>query len=161
MDDKLRRVGLTGRVGPVYTAEELGVAKPDTAAYRAACRRFGLPPADVLHVGDRYDLDVEAARNAGLRAVHLDRGNTGPLGPAPRIASLSELPDLLARWVTRPRPAGWARLGPPDASDVQPGVLESRSRSHLGITASRSPNLRVRCGEQLNTSSRGAEGTAR
>ncbi|MGK5683816.1 HAD hydrolase-like protein [Actinoplanes sp. URMC 104] len=41
----------------------------------AACRRWGLPPVRVPHVGDRYDLDVEAARNAGLRAVHLDRKN--------------------------------------------------------------------------------------
>ena len=90
-NDKLRRVGLAGRVGPVYTAEGLGAAKPAAEAYLEACRLWGLPPAAVLHVGDRYDLDVEAARSAGLRAVHLDRGNEGPGG----IASLRELAALL------------------------------------------------------------------
>ena len=96
-NDKLTRVGLAGRVGPVYTAEELGAAKPAADAYLAACRRWGLPPSMVLHVGDRYDLDVQAARDAGLRAVHLDRKNEGLANEHGRIASLRELAGLLGR----------------------------------------------------------------
>jgi putative hydrolase of the HAD superfamily len=99
-NDKLARAGLTGRVGPVYTAEELGAAKPSADAYLAASRRWGLPPARVLHVGDRYDLGVEAARNAGLRAVHLDRRNENPAQDHERITSLRELAGLLT-------PASW------------------------------------------------------
>jgi putative hydrolase of the HAD superfamily len=95
-NDKLARVGLAGRVGPVYTAEELGAAKPAADAYLAACQRWGLPPAAVLHVGDRYDLDVEAARGAGLRAVHLDRKNEGRAHDRGRIASLRELAEMLS-----------------------------------------------------------------
>lgn len=94
--DKLTRVGLLGRVGPVYTAEELGAAKPDAAAYLSACGRWGIPPGSVVNVGDRHDLDVVAARAAGLRAVHLDRDGTGPGEERCRIRSLRELPDLLA-----------------------------------------------------------------
>ncbi|HLL67575.1 MAG TPA: HAD family hydrolase [Micromonosporaceae bacterium] len=94
---KLARVGLAGRVGPVYTAEELGAAKPAAGAYLAACQRWGLSPAAVLHVGDRYDLDVEAARVAGLRAVHLDRNNEGHAHDRGQIASLRELAGLLPR----------------------------------------------------------------
>ena len=93
--DKLTRVGLLGRVGPVYTAEELGVAKPAAGAYLAACERWGLPPGAVLHVGDRHDLDVTAARVAGLRAVHLDRDNEGPTDEPYRITTLRELASLL------------------------------------------------------------------
>ncbi|WP_307871947.1 HAD family hydrolase [Micromonospora sp. U21] len=95
-NDKLARVGLAGRVGPVYTAEELGAAKPASEAYLAACQRWGLLPTAVLHVGDRYDLDVEAARSAGLRAVHLDRTNERPIDTPDRIVSLSELIRLLS-----------------------------------------------------------------
>jgi putative hydrolase of the HAD superfamily len=72
---KLARVGLLDKVGPLFTPDDLGVAKPAAEAYLKACERLGLPPAAVLHVGDRYDLDVEAPRAAGLRAVHLDRAN--------------------------------------------------------------------------------------
>lgn len=94
-NDKLARVGLAGRVGPVYTAEELGAAKPAAEAFLAACQRWGLPPEAVLHVGDRYDLDVEAAHNAGLRAVHLDRKDQCRLNGHVRISSLRELASLL------------------------------------------------------------------
>jgi putative hydrolase of the HAD superfamily len=92
---KLARVGLLGRVGPVYTAEEIGSAKPAAGAYLTACDRLGLPPAAVLNVGDRYDLDVEGARAAGLRAVHLDRTGAGPQREPSRIASLRDLVRFL------------------------------------------------------------------
>jgi putative hydrolase of the HAD superfamily len=88
---KLARVGLAGRVGPVYTVEDLGVAKPDPAAFLGACARWGLPPEAVLSVGDRHDLDVVPARAAGLRAVHLDRDDRGPADEPHRIRSLADL----------------------------------------------------------------------
>ena len=88
---KIARVGLAGRLGPVFTVEDLGVAKPHAGAFLGACERWGLPPAVVLSVGDRHDLDVLAARAAGLRAVHLDRLNTGPAAERHRIRSLREL----------------------------------------------------------------------
>ena len=90
-NDKIARVGLAGRVGPVFTVEDLGIAKPHAGAFLGACERWGLPPGDVLSVGDRHDLDVLAARAAGLRAVHLDRTGTGPLDEPHRITSLREL----------------------------------------------------------------------
>jgi putative hydrolase of the HAD superfamily len=90
-NDKLARVGLAGRVGPVWTVDDLGVAKPDTGAFLGACARWGLPPATVLSVGDRHDLDVLPARAAGLSAVLLDRHGTGPADEPRRITSLREL----------------------------------------------------------------------
>lgn len=90
---KLSATGLRACVGPVLSAEGLGFAKPDRRAYLAACEALALEPEQVLHVGDDYSLDVVAARDAGLRAVHLDRPGTGP-ARAP-IRSLAELPGLL------------------------------------------------------------------
>jgi putative hydrolase of the HAD superfamily len=95
-NDKIHRVGLTGRLGPVFTAEDLGVAKPDPTAFTSSCARWGLPPAAVLSVGDRHDLDVSAARAAGLRAVHLDRWNEGPHDEPSRITSLADLPAFIS-----------------------------------------------------------------
>ncbi|BFU43509.1 hypothetical protein KRMM14A1004_17460 [Krasilnikovia sp. MM14-A1004] len=93
--DKLRRIGLDGRIGPVFTPADLGVAKPDPDAFRRACAHWGLPPHAVLSVGDRYDLDVLAARAAGLDAVQLDRLGAGPAGEPQRITSLRELGNHL------------------------------------------------------------------
>jgi putative hydrolase of the HAD superfamily len=91
---KLEKVGLTGRVGPLFTAEGLGVAKPDPRAFRLVCEELGLPTGRVLHVGDLYEVDVLAARRAGLVAVHLDRYDAGPSDAADRITTLRDLPAL-------------------------------------------------------------------
>ncbi|MEV7963569.1 HAD family hydrolase [Oerskovia paurometabola] len=94
---KLGAVGLVGRLGHVFTAEGLGVAKPDPQSYLLVCAALGVDPRDVLHVGDRYDLDVVAARAAGLRAVHLDRTGQGPFEEPARITSLAGLTELVLR----------------------------------------------------------------
>ncbi|AGL19898.1 HAD-superfamily hydrolase [Actinoplanes sp. N902-109] len=93
---KLARTGLAALVGPVFTVEDLGVAKPLPEAFLGVCQRWGLAPADVLSVGDNYEFDVVAARAAGLNAVHLDRLGTGPVDEPHRIVTLGELPRLLS-----------------------------------------------------------------
>jgi putative hydrolase of the HAD superfamily len=96
-NDKIARVGLTGRLGPVFTAEDLGLAKPAPAAFELACSRWGLAPSTVLSVGDRHDLDVLPARAAGLHAVHLDRLDQGPHDEPARITSLAALPAFIRK----------------------------------------------------------------
>jgi putative hydrolase of the HAD superfamily len=92
---KLTAVGLGRTFGYVFTAESLGAAKPDPATYRHVCEVLKVEVGDALHVGDAYELDVAAARRAGLQAVHLDRGDAGPFDEPARIRSLRELPALL------------------------------------------------------------------
>jgi putative hydrolase of the HAD superfamily len=70
---KLETIGLADLVDVVCTSEELGVSKPDPAAYLKTCQALGAEPADTLMIGDNYDLDVLAPRKAGLTAHHLDR----------------------------------------------------------------------------------------
>ena len=92
---KLRAIGLEGRVGPVFTAEALGLAKPDPLSYQEVCRRLGVPPGAALHVGDRHDLDVSGARTAGLRALHLDRQELCRECGRHRLGTLAGLVDHL------------------------------------------------------------------
>ncbi|WP_405712691.1 HAD family hydrolase [Streptomyces xanthophaeus] len=98
-DPKLRRLGLRERFEVLVCAAELGVSKPDAAAFLAACEALGLPPGDVAYVGDQPEIDARGARDAGLVAVWLDR-TAGSRGPGPdgvhRIAGLERLPELLA-----------------------------------------------------------------
>jgi putative hydrolase of the HAD superfamily len=92
---KLSRTGLAGLAGPVYTVEDLGIAKPFPEAFLGACERWGLHPEDVLSVGDNYEFDVLAARAAGLRAAHLDRLGTGVPGEPHRMTTLGEITTFL------------------------------------------------------------------
>jgi len=94
---KLSAVGLDGLLGAVFTAEELGAAKPDPRTYLTVCAELGVTPASTAHVGDLYDLDVTAPRAAGLHAVYLDRQSAGPLEERHRITSLRQLPHELHR----------------------------------------------------------------
>lgn len=47
----------------------VGLRKPDPAIYRLTCERLGVPPQACLFVDD-VDLNVEAARELGMTAVH-------------------------------------------------------------------------------------------
>nr|WP_272954903.1 HAD family hydrolase [Kribbella shirazensis] len=70
---KLAAIGLAEFVDVVCTSESLGVSKPDPVAYQRVCEALGCEPSDVLMIGDNLELDVLAARRAGLTARHLDR----------------------------------------------------------------------------------------
>jgi putative hydrolase of the HAD superfamily len=88
---KLDAIGLHGRVGPVFTAEQLGMSKPAPSTYLKVCTELAVHPSSALHVGDQYELDVVAARAAGLQAVYLDRRRRGPYHERRRITSLEQL----------------------------------------------------------------------
>jgi putative hydrolase of the HAD superfamily len=70
---KLQAIGLAGSVDVVCTSESLGVSKPDPLAYQRTCAALDVAPPDALMLGDNLELDVLAARAAGLTARHLDR----------------------------------------------------------------------------------------
>lgn len=61
------RLGVSFR--HIITSCEVGRAKPDPEIFREAARRLDLPPHELLHVGDRWELDVEGAQRAGCGAV--------------------------------------------------------------------------------------------
>ncbi|MFE1172702.1 HAD family hydrolase [Streptomyces sp. NPDC058773] len=94
---KLTALGIRARFEAVFCADGLGHAKPAPEAFRGACEALGVTPGEVVHIGDKLDIDALGARDAGLTAVWLDRAGTGGEPPAGvrRIGSLSELPELL------------------------------------------------------------------
>lgn len=68
---KLAAIGLTDSRLTVCVSEDLPAAKPSPLAYAAACAALGLPPEQVLMIGDSWVNDIDGARAAGLRAVHV------------------------------------------------------------------------------------------
>lgn len=53
----------------IVISEESGYAKPDCAIFREMEERLGLPPENILYIGDSYENDVEGAKAAGWQAV--------------------------------------------------------------------------------------------
>ncbi|NNG17467.1 MAG: HAD family hydrolase [Gemmatimonadales bacterium] len=79
----------------VLASAELGLAKPDPAIFLEAARRLGLPPGQILHVGDTYDDDFEGATAAGFQAVLLCRDRVAEVLNVPTITTLGALAELL------------------------------------------------------------------
>lgn len=69
----LETIGLASYFATSLAAHCFGKAKPDPAIFQAACEALGVDPAQAVYVGDDLHLDVVAAKNAGLRAVWMNR----------------------------------------------------------------------------------------
>jgi HAD superfamily hydrolase (TIGR01509 family) len=80
-------------------SDECGIRKPAPAIFRRTLEALGVLPEDAVHVGDDPILDVEGARDAGLRVIQAtpDGRATAPVKPDAVIRHLGELPAALGR----------------------------------------------------------------
>lgn len=71
--DKLRYLGLSGLPWVLCLgAENIGALKPHPRGFIRVAEAMGLPPASILHVGDREDLDIKGAMAAGMKTALFD-----------------------------------------------------------------------------------------
>ena len=92
------RVGLGGIFSFVVLAQDCGLAKPDPRIFDLALNKCGRSAAQVIHVGDSLESDVQGANGCGIRSVWLNmNGGTNDSGIAPdhEIGDLRELLDIL------------------------------------------------------------------
>jgi putative hydrolase of the HAD superfamily len=97
----VQRIGIAGYFRFAFSAEQLGVSKPDPRAFHAVLQQAGVAAGQAVHIGDHPRDDIHGAQTAGLRAVWVNpQGKPweGERAPDAQIASLAELPALLARW---------------------------------------------------------------
>ncbi len=91
----LETVGLRPHFELVIDSGVVGIDKPDPRIFRMAAERMGVQPHEAVYVGDIYEIDVQGARAAGMRAILIDpRGRWGHLD-CDRIAALHDLLDVL------------------------------------------------------------------
>ncbi len=91
------------RMDPIVTSALVGYEKPDPRTFRAAVDPLGVDPAEALHVGDQPKSDVVGARGIGMQAALLDRYGRHADHPGLRVASLTELADLVLAPQPEPR----------------------------------------------------------
>ena len=109
--EALRRDDLLRYFEVLALSEVVGVEKPDPAIFEYALREAGVEAGRGVHVGNRLDTDVRAARRVGLRTIWVLRGEAPPEPDAEQLAtadavihSLAELPGALAELAGAPRP---------------------------------------------------------
>lgn len=98
----LAELGLWELLDGVVTSAEVRVRKPERAIFERALALAGAEPAQALHVGDSFELDVRGARGAGIAAVLIARSpSDAPADDAPRaraegVPVIPSLAQLLA-----------------------------------------------------------------
>ncbi len=95
-----------GRYFKVFvTSERAGVEKPASEIFYCALGELGLAADEVVFVGDRLDLDVYGAKQAGMHAIWVDHQGqyAAGIGPAPdaTIRNFTELVNAVGEIETR------------------------------------------------------------
>jgi HAD superfamily hydrolase (TIGR01509 family) len=94
---RLEAAGLVDFFDFVVTWTDHGERKPHERPFRNALELFGLPPHQVLMVGDWEERDMAGARAVGMRTAwaRYGRGGAGAAGAADVDAVLDSVEDLI------------------------------------------------------------------
>lgn len=76
----------------VVASLQVGVEKPDPRLFHHALERFGVAPAEAVHIGDNPLDDLQGAKDVGMRAYLIDRSHSESRDPI-----LAKLGDLVER----------------------------------------------------------------
>jgi putative hydrolase of the HAD superfamily len=102
LDEALDQAGLGSSFDLVVTSAQVGVRKPHRLIFEETLNGMEMQPHDALFAGDTWYPDVEGARAAGLRAVHVWRADAPPGDDPPalvdgveRVADLTAILDLV------------------------------------------------------------------
>ncbi len=95
LEDLLEDLGLLEFLEVLVISGKEAYEKPHPRIYELALERGGLEAGRTLHVGDSPISDYDGAREAGMRAVLLDRWERFPDFEGERVRELRELPAFL------------------------------------------------------------------
>jgi putative hydrolase of the HAD superfamily len=97
----LERDGLADQIDVRAYTSSMAHSKPHRAAYEHVLGRLGVAPERAVMVGDRPRDDVWGSQQLGMRGVWRPHARSPALGdvkPDAVIASLAELPAIVAGW---------------------------------------------------------------
>ena len=107
----LSEAGLIEHLDAVIISAEIGWSKPSRRAFEAVMAAVGLPPDEILFVGDDLDTDMRGAKAMGMHTAWLPRSGQAAAGAEEHIdlvlESLADLADLFGH--AGAAPTGGAR----------------------------------------------------
>jgi putative hydrolase of the HAD superfamily len=68
-DTKIDHLGLSGLWDVQLCSEVVGALKPDPVPFRVLAEKMGLPPEQILYVGNSVRYDIAGAKGAGMKAA--------------------------------------------------------------------------------------------
>lgn len=101
----VKKIGADGYLEPILVSADIGVRKPAPAIFEALLSTWGVPPDQLVMIGDTLDADIVGAQRAGMHQVWLRSAADRPDNLAARsriepewaIDDLSTLLEILPR----------------------------------------------------------------
>ena len=94
-EQALDAAGLRPHLELVVDSGPVGIDKPDPRIFHLALERMGVDPGDAVYGGDIYEIDVQGARAAGMRAILVDPLWKWDDKDCERIRGIHDLLDVL------------------------------------------------------------------
>ncbi len=117
--DTLAALGLESYFPIALISSEFGAGKPSVEIFAEAARRAGAALSECVHIGDSLASDIAGAKESGMTAIWLNRGQrklqTNDPQPDYTVASLNEVAALLSKRADRAKP-----LAPRSTHALQP-----------------------------------------
>lgn len=98
--EDMESFGLRGYFDFMIFSSSVGTRKPGKDIFDMALKRARTEPSQAVFVGDRFDVDIYGAKNAGLVAVwkyREGRENPGDIKPDFSIINIGELETIILR----------------------------------------------------------------
>ena len=91
------KVGIRTYFDPIRISAALGIRKPDPRPFIQISEYWGLPPGEIVMVGDLLEADILGAQRAGMHTIWLSEVAPPEEGIQPDYTAkaLSEVPDLI------------------------------------------------------------------
>lgn len=76
----LKEHGIFPYFDHILLSGELELSKPNPLIFQKACELTGNLPSEIVHIGDKYEMDVVGAANSGMRTIWLSNNNFKEVG---------------------------------------------------------------------------------
>lgn len=95
-DKLLPQVGLANAFDIVVVIDSVGKMKPDKDIFLHALKKLDIKPHEALFIGDRIEEDYNGAKNAGIKALLIDRENKTEenIDKIQSLEEILEIPDM-------------------------------------------------------------------
>lgn len=90
-------------LAPSFSSAGYGWRKPNPELFQLIARRWGLPPAEIVVVGDTLNADILGAQNAGMFSILVtmrespSNANHRHIKPTTTAERLADLPEIISR----------------------------------------------------------------
>ena len=91
----MEQVGILGYFDALTFSDEVRLAKPSTEMFLQTARELGVPPGEVVHIGDDPRNDVAGARNAGMKTIWVTTETDLEVRPDLTVKSLGQVTSAI------------------------------------------------------------------